>query len=88
MSKCLPCVRYWSKSFTQRSSCHPLNNPVLFFVVVCNLKNVFGCAESSLLCRLFSSCSEWGYSLAAVRRLLIAVASLLQSMGSVVLGLQ
>ena len=71
-------TRYWSKSFTQRSSCHPLSN----------LKNVFGCAESSLLHRLFSSCSEWGYSLAAVRRLLIAVPSLLQSTGSVVLGLQ
>ena len=31
-----------------------------------NLKKylfIFGCAGSSLLCRLFSSCGEWGYSL-------------------------
>ena len=31
----------------------------------------FGCVGSSLLCGLFSSCSEWGSSLAEVRRLLI-----------------
>ena len=44
---------------------------------------IFGCAESSLLSRLFSSCSEVsrGYSLVAVRELLIAVASLVAEHG-------
>ena len=35
-------------------------------------------AGSSLLCRLFSSCGDGGYSLVGVRRLLIAVASLVE----------
>ena len=34
------------------------------------------------LCGLFSSCSKWGYSLVAMRRLLTAVASLLVELGS------
>ena len=36
---------------------------------------IFGCAESSLLCRLFSSCGELELLFAVVRRLLIIVAS-------------
>ena len=37
----------------------------------------FGCAESSLLCKLFSSCGNWGdYSLVVVHRLLTSVGSL------------
>ena len=43
---------------------------------------------SSLLCGLFSSCGEWGLLFIAVHRLLIAVASLLQNMGSRARGLQ
>ena len=39
---------------------------------------IFGCVGSSLLCvQAFSSCSEWGLLFVAVRRLLIAVASLI-----------
>ena len=38
--------------------------------------NLFGCAGSSLLCRLFSSCGEGGYSLVTMPGLLIVVASL------------
>ena len=41
-----------------------------------NFIDLFDCAGSSLLGRLFSSCNEQGYSLVAVPRLLIAVASL------------
>ena len=41
----------------------------------------FGCAGSSLLCELFSSCSERGYSLVVVGRLLITVASLVAEHG-------
>ena len=37
---------------------------------------IFDCAGFSLLHRLFPSCSEWGYSLVAMPRLLIVVASL------------
>ena len=48
-------------------------------VIKCRLKKIIlfilGFAESSLLCRLFSSCGEWGYSL-VVCRLLIVVGSL------------
>ena len=36
----------------------------------------FGCAESSLLCTLLSSCLEQGQSLVVVHGLLIVVASL------------
>ena len=36
---------------------------------------IFGWAMSSLLCRLFSSCVEWGRLLVAVLGLLIVVAS-------------
>ena len=39
---------------------------------------LFGCARSSLLCRLFASCGEWGYSPVAVHSFLTAVASLVQ----------
>ena len=42
---------------------------------------IFGCARSSLLCGLFSSCSEWGLLFIAVHRLLIAVASLIADHG-------
>ena len=45
-----------------------LNNFVYLFV--------FGCPGSSLLCQLFSSCREPGYSLVVVHELLIAVAFL------------
>ena len=41
----------------------------------------FGCAGSSLLRRLFSSCREWGYSLVAVHGLLTAVTSLVAGHG-------
>ena len=37
---------------------------------------IFGCAESSLLHRLFSGCVSWSYSLVAICRLLIAMVSL------------
>ena len=43
---------------------------------------LLGCAGSSLLHRLFSSCSEWELLFIAVCRLLIAWALLLWSMGS------
>ena len=40
---------------------HVILLTTLFFFFFFNLKKkVFGCAESSLLQRLFSSCSEWG----------------------------
>ena len=42
---------------------------------------MFGCAGSSLLHWLFSSCGEWEYSLVVARRLLIAVASLAEDHG-------
>ena len=42
----------------------------------------FGCAGSSLLRGLISSCGKWGYSLVVVRGLLIAGLLLLKSMGS------
>ena len=35
---------------------------------------MFGCVASLLLHLAFSSCLEWGYSLVAVRRLLVVVA--------------
>jgi len=38
----------------------------------------FGCAGSSLLHRLFSSCGKRGYSLVRVQGFLIAVASLME----------
>ena len=38
----------------------------------------FGCAGSSLLHRLFSSCGERGYSLVGVQGFLIVVASLME----------
>ena len=38
---------------------------------------VFGCAGSSSLHSLFSSCSEWGYSVVAVHELLTAVSPLI-----------
>ena len=41
---------------------------------------LFGCAGSSLLCGLFSCCGEQGL-LSLVRRLLIAVASLVAEQG-------
>ena len=41
----------------------------------------FGFAGSSLLCRLFSSCSEWGLLFVVVRGLLIAEASLVAEHG-------
>ena len=56
-----------------RSSSH-LNN---FYLCIL----FFGCVGSSLLCGLFSSCNEWGSSLAEVRRLLIVVASLATEYG-------
>ena len=42
---------------------------------------IFGCGGSSLFPGLVSVCSKWGYSVAAVRRLLIAVASLVVEPG-------
>ena len=42
---------------------------------------IFGCAESLLLCGLFSSCSEWGLLLVTVSGLLIVVASLVVEHG-------
>ena len=45
-----------------------LNNFIYLFI--------FGCAGSSLLCRLSSSCCEWGLYVVAVNELLIAVTSL------------
>ena len=42
---------------------------------------IFGCAGSSLLHRLFSSCSEWGLLFVEVCGLLIAVASLVADHG-------
>ena len=41
---------------------------------------IFGCAGSSLLCRLFYSCGERGYPLAVVLGLLMAVASLVSEL--------
>ena len=40
------------------------------------LFSFFDCARSWLLCELFSSCGTWGLLSRAVRRLLVAVASL------------
>ena len=42
---------------------------------------IFSCAESSLLCRLFSSCGKLGPSLLAVHRLLIVGVSLVAGRG-------
>ena len=42
---------------------------------------IFGCVESSLLARAFSSCGERGLLFVAVRGLLIAVASLVAEHG-------
>ena len=42
---------------------------------------LFSCAESSLLCRLFSSCSKQGPLFAGVCRILIKVASLVWGTG-------
>ena len=36
---------------------------------------IFDCTGSFLLCRLFSSCSEWGYSVVTAYGLLTAAAS-------------
>ena len=41
------------------------------------LKFIFDCAECSLLCVDFT-CGEWGYSLAVLHEILIAVASLVE----------
>ena len=41
----------------------------------------FGIAASSLLRRLFSSCDDWGYSLAVVGGLLTVVASFVAEHG-------
>ena len=46
-----------------------------FFFLIAHLF-IFGCAGSSLLHWLFSSCGEWVCSLVVALRLLIAVASL------------
>ena len=43
---------------------------------------IFGCAESSLLHRLFSGCVSWGCSLVAICRLLIVMVSLVAERGS------
>ena len=40
------------------------------------------CSRSLLLCRLFSSCGKWGYSLVVVPGLLTAVASLVAEHGT------
>ena len=48
---------------------------------------IFGCAGSSLLCGLSSSCSEWGCSLIAAYGLLIVVASLVVEHGLSARGL-
>ena len=49
--------------------------PVFLFIK--KILFVFGCAGSLLLCRLFSSFSEWRLLCAVVHRLLIAVGSLI-----------
>ena len=59
----------------------------LFFLIYKKLF-ISGSAGSSLLLGLFSTCSEWGYSLVAVHGLLIALTSFfeehrLQSTGSI-----
>ena len=46
----------------------------------------FPCAGSSLLCGLFSSCSEWELLFIAVCSLLIAWLLLLQNTGSMYVG--
>ena len=46
------------------------------FYLFISLVIYFGCAESSLLCMLLSSCLEWGQSLVVVHGFLIVVASL------------
>ena len=42
---------------------------------------IFDCTASFLLCRLFSSCSEWGYSVIVVLGLLTRVAFLVVEQG-------
>ena len=52
-----------------------------FFYKIFNNLIVFGCAGSSLLHGLFSSCSEWGLHFVAIQGLLIVVASLVAAPG-------
>ena len=63
------------------SSYFPQNKDDKFFILnIFYILFIFGCAGSSLLRRLFSSCGQQGYSLVVVCRLPLAVASLLQGM--------
>ena len=54
-------------------------------VCVCIILFIFVCVVPLLLCRVSSSCSEQGYPLGGVCRLLIAWLPVLQSTGSRVL---
>ena len=60
---------------------------ILFFKLIILFIYLF-MAALGLLCyvQAFSSCGEWGLLFVAVRGLLIAVASLLRSMGSRCMG--
>ena len=83
-------LNQWS-SDPQIQSRHLFFPPKLYFIeLTLNLWVFFffGCSGSSLLWGLFSSCGEQGLVFVAVRRLLIAVASLVQSMGFTMRGLQ
>ena len=51
-------------------------SPTFWQILLISLVIYFGCAESSLLCTLLSSCLERGQSLDVVHGLLIVVASL------------
>ena len=52
-----------------------------YFIFFLNYLFILGCAGSSLLCRLFSSCVSGSYSLVAVYGLLVAVASFAAEQG-------
>ena len=60
------CISLLFLKYTFKNHCDFKTNFYLF---------IFGCAGSSLLCWLFSSCSEWGLLPGRVRGLLIAVVS-------------
>ena len=63
-------------------------NMLLSFKFIYFTYFIFGCIGSSLLHRLFSSCGKRGLDSVAVRRLLIAVASLVAEQGLYVHRLQ
>ena len=72
------CIQTWNaRSVNQGES--DVGSTAIF------LKNdvfLFGCAGSSLLCRLFSSCGKRGFLLGAVHRLLLRWLLLLRSTGA------